>query len=142
MRVPTLRIIEWEMGQPHQNGVSWRKIAITLIGPVVTKVALREIRSWANRGNMVFVKPHKRVQKQGIGLYTYDQSKNTTPFQYLGVLVGGTLVALLGIAFAYAQYQSRVRSTGGLIAAAFLIVVGIFWAHPGAIFWYRRLRKH
>jgi hypothetical protein len=91
---------------------------------------------------MVFVKPHKKAQNQGIGLYTYDQSKNTTPFQHLGLLVVGTLVALLGTVLAYAEYQSPVRSAGGLIGAAFLIVVGIFWAHPGAIFWYRRLRKH
>jgi hypothetical protein len=88
------------------------------------------------------MKPHKTVQKQGIGLYTYEQIKNTTPFQYFGQLVIGSLVALLGIAFAYAEYHSPTRSTGGLIAAAFLIVVGIFWAHTGAIFWYRRLRKH
>ena len=40
------------------------------------------------------------------------------------------------------QDRSSTRSTGGLIAGAFLIVVGIFWAHAGAIFWYRRLRKH
>jgi hypothetical protein len=91
---------------------------------------------------MVFVKPHKTVQKQGVGLYTYEQAKNTTPFQYLGQLVVGTLVALLGIAFAFAEYQSPTRSTGGFIGAGFLTVVGIFWAHAGAIFWYRRLRKH
>ena len=32
MRVPpTLRIIRWEIDQLHQNGVSWCKIAISLI---------------------------------------------------------------------------------------------------------------
>ncbi len=30
---------------------------------------------------MVTVKLPKTAQKQGIGLYTYEQTKNTTPFQ-------------------------------------------------------------
>jgi hypothetical protein len=91
---------------------------------------------------MVFVKPHKKAQKPGIGLYTYEQAKNTTPFQYFAQFVVGALVALLGIMFGYAKYESPTRSTSALITAAVLTVIGIFWAHAGAIFWYRRLRKH
>jgi hypothetical protein len=42
----------------------------------------------------------------------------------------------------YDQYESPARrSTEGLITAAAFIVVGIFIAHAGVIFWYRRLRK-
>ena len=91
---------------------------------------------------MVLVKPTKKTQKPGIGLYTYEQAKNTTPFQYFAQFVLGTLVALLGITFGYAKYESPARSTGALIGPALLTVVGIFWAHAGAIFWWRRLRKH
>jgi hypothetical protein len=29
---------------------------------------------------MVLVQPHKKAQKQGIGLDTYEQEKNSTPF--------------------------------------------------------------
>jgi hypothetical protein len=31
---------------------------------------------------MVLVQPHKKAQKLGIGLYTYEQEKNSTPFAY------------------------------------------------------------
>ena len=91
---------------------------------------------------MVLVKPPKKTQKPGIGLYTYEQAKNATPFQYFAQFVVGTLGALLGIMFGYAKYESPTRSTSALITAAVLTVIAIFWAHAGAIFWYRQLRKH
>ena len=91
---------------------------------------------------MVLVKPPKKTQKPGIGLYTYEQAKNTTPFQYFAQFVVGTLGALPGIMFGYAKYESPTRSTSALITAAGLTVIAIFRAHAGAIFWYRRLRKH
>ncbi len=80
---------------------------------------------------MAPVKP-KTAQKQGIGLWTYEQEKNTTPFQYIAQIVVGSVFALTGIAFGYVRY---------LLAAAAMIVIGIFIAHAGVIFWYRRLRK-
>jgi NhaP-type Na+/H+ or K+/H+ antiporter len=88
------------------------------------------------------VKPYKREQKRGIGLYTYEQAKNTTPFQRFAQVTVGTVFVLLGMMLGYDQYESLARrSTEGLISAAALIVIGIFLAHAGAIFWYRRLRK-
>ena len=90
---------------------------------------------------MVTVKLPKTAQKQGIGLYSYEQTKNTTPFQYFAQIVVGTVVAMLGTMLGYAQYQSPTRSTGGVVTSAVSIVIGIFMAHAGAIFWYRRLRK-
>jgi sulfite exporter TauE/SafE len=87
---------------------------------------------------MVFVKPHKKAQKPGIGLYTYEQEKNSTPFAYIAQIVVGAVLASLGVVLGYAQYESPTRSTGGLVTAAVLIVIGIFLAHARAIFWYRR----
>lgn len=90
----------------------------------------------------VFVKPLKKEQKPGIGLFTDEQVKNTTPFGYFAQTVVGTVFASLGIMLGYDQYESPVRrSTEGLITAAAFIVIGIFIAHAGAIFWYRRLRR-
>ncbi len=87
------------------------------------------------------MKPHKRTSKPGIGLYTPEQEKNTTPFQYFAQIVVGTIVAVSGVVLAYAKYQSPNPHTPGLIAYAALVVIGIFMAHAGIIFWYRRLRK-
>jgi protein-S-isoprenylcysteine O-methyltransferase Ste14 len=88
------------------------------------------------------MKPHKQTSKHGIGLYTYEQAKNTTPFQYFAQIVVGTIVALLGIMVGISQYQSPTRSTGWLVTSAVAIVIGTFMAHAGVIFWYRRLRKN
>jgi hypothetical protein len=68
----------------------------------------------------------KTARKHGIGLYTYEQEKYTTPFQYFAQIVVGTVVASLGIALGYSQYHSATRSTGGLITSGVLIVIGIF----------------
>jgi hypothetical protein len=83
----------------------------------------------------------KKPSKQGIGLYEYWQVKNTTPFQYFALVVVGTIFASLGIVIGYVQYQSPTRSAGWIVASAVGIVTGIFTAHTGVIFWYRRLRK-
>lgn len=88
------------------------------------------------------MKQHKTAQKQGIGLFTYEQEKNATAFDYFAEIVIGTIVVSLGITLGYfLLYQSPTRSTEGLLTSAMLIVIGIFFAHAGAIFWYRRLRK-
>jgi hypothetical protein len=90
----------------------------------------------------VCVKPRKKEQKPGIGLHTHEQEKNATPFGYLVQIVVGAVFTSLGIMLGYDQYESPVRrSPEGLITAAAFIVIGIFIAHAGAIFWYRRLRR-
>ena len=90
---------------------------------------------------MASVKHSRKASKQGIGLFEYWQVRNTTPFQYFAQVVIGTILASLGIAIGYVQYQSPIRSVGWLLTSAAGIVVGVFMAHAGAIFWYRRLRK-
>jgi len=87
------------------------------------------------------VKPRKTAQREGIGLYTYEQEKYVTPFQYFAHIVVGTIVASSGAMLGYAQYQSRTPRTLGFIGSAALVVIGVFQAHAGAIFWYRRLQK-
>jgi len=48
---------------------------------------------------MVLVQPHKKAQKPGIGLYTYELEKNSTPFAYFAQIVVGAVVASLGMVF-------------------------------------------
>jgi hypothetical protein len=67
------------------------------------------------------VKSPKTAQKQGIGLYTYEQEKNTTPFQYFAHIVVGSVFVLVGIAFGYVKY---------LLASAVMIVIGVSWRTP------------
>jgi formate/nitrite transporter FocA (FNT family) len=88
------------------------------------------------------VKSPKTAQKQGIGLYTYEQEKYTTPFQYFVHIVVGGFIASLGIIFGIIQYQSAPQSMWSLAPFAMAILVGAFMAHAGVIFWYRRLRKN
>jgi hypothetical protein len=95
----------------------------------------------SGRGIVASVKHSKKASKQGIGLYEYWQVRNTTPFQYFAQVVVGTIFASLGIVIGYVQYESPIRSAGWLVASVVGIVIGIFMAHAGIIFWYRRLRK-
>lgn len=84
----------------------------------------------------------KTTPKPGIGLYTAEQEKNTTAFDYFAEVVVGAIVASLGVMLGYDQYHSATRrTTEGLLIAAALIVVGIFFAHAGVIFWCRRIRR-
>jgi predicted permease len=91
---------------------------------------------------MMRVKKLKTTQGRGVGLFSHRQERHTTPFQYFAQIVVGMIVISLGAMLGYDQYQSPMRrSTGGILVSAAFIVVGIFWGHAGAIFWYRRLLK-
>jgi uncharacterized membrane protein HdeD (DUF308 family) len=75
---------------------------------------------------------HKPTPKPGIGLYTYEQSENATPFQYAVQIVVGVIFFTLGIvATVAARYVVGIGS----------IVIGVFLAHAGTIFWWKRLKK-
>jgi ABC-type Fe3+ transport system permease subunit len=91
-------------------------------------------------------------ESQGIGLYTREQEKNTTPFQYFGQVVGGGVVFLCGVLLLVAIFDHRSRETAqfgspeshlyGFVVAGAVIALGIFMAHAGVIFWGRRVRRH
>jgi len=89
---------------------------------------------------------------EGIGLFSRKQEKNTTPFDYFAQVVVGTVVLVCGVLYLVIIFDHRSRETiqfgrpephlyGFLVAGAF-IVVGIFMAHAGVIFWSRRARTH
>ncbi len=90
------------------------------------------------------------MNSRGIGLYSYEQEKYTTPFQYLAHLVVGTTIAFLGGMFLYSVHIARsqeIREVGkpgshvwGWIFGSAILLVGIGMGHAGAIFYARRLR--
>ena len=92
----------------------------------------------------------KRIsgERKGIGLYTYEQAKNTTPFQYFGQIVVGTIIASLGGLLLYhtatvrsEKYGSADTHIWGWVGSLVVVVIGLFMAHAGVIFYARRLAR-
>ena len=141
-----VQVVTHWTGQPM---FSWGLIAAGIVCLLSALVPV----SWVNKAtetepqsgsshNMASVKPPKTSQKPGIGLFTYEQEKYTTPFQYFGQIVVGVVVVSLGTMLGCDQFLSLSRrSTGGIVTSAVLIVIGIFFAHAGVIFWFRRILR-
>jgi biotin transporter BioY len=97
------------------------------------------------------MKFRKMEQSKGIGLYNREEEKNTTPFQYFAQIVGGVVVFLCGALYLIIIFGLRHKETVqfgsaephlyGFAIASATIVVGIFIAHAGVIFWGRRFRQ-
>jgi len=91
------------------------------------------------------------TDRKGIGLYTYEQVKNTTAFQYFAQIVVGAIITALGAIVVWHQVVERgeeVRKYGsseinlwGWAVGLGGVLIGLFMAHAGAIFWIRRLVK-
>ena len=98
---------------------------------------------------MSFRHSHKD-EGQGIGLYTHEQVKNNTPFQFFVQIVVGAVVFFSGLLLLVDIFDHRSRETlqsgspephsAAFALAAAVIVIGVFMAHAGVIFWTRRLR--
>jgi hypothetical protein len=92
----------------------------------------------------------RRLLHGGLGLYTYPQIRNTTPFQLVAQIVVGLFVALMGALLFWGVWRTRIEEIsnygsanshlGGFTLAAAVILIGVFWAHPGIIFYLRKLR--
>jgi len=101
------------------------------------------------RGVILQTGKRRQRRKQGIGLYTYEQAKNTTAFQYFAQMVIGAIVAAMGLLLLLCRIivlQDEVRShrpSGGhvwnWVCTIALIIVGVFMGHAGAIFYGRRV---
>jgi undecaprenyl pyrophosphate phosphatase UppP len=81
-----------------------------------------------------------RASQKGVGLYTYQQEKNTTPFQYLTQIVVGTIFALMGGLILFHQITANAWHVWGWVGGLAVIVMGVFMAHAGVIFYYRQMR--
>jgi len=91
-------------------------------------------------------------ERKGIGLYSHEQAKNTTAFQYLAQIVVGTIIASLGGLLLFhrmtvsseemiRKYGSAQTSIWGWVGSLAVVVIGMFMAHAGVIFYARRIVK-
>jgi len=88
-------------------------------------------------------------KRRGIGLYTYEQAKNTTPFQYFAQIVVGTIVAATGALLLYhvvtvrtdeiQVYGSAEAHIWGWLSGLAVVLIGLFMAHAGVIYHGRRI---
>jgi hypothetical protein len=89
------------------------------------------------------------VQKRGIGIYSYNQIKNTRPIGRIGAMFVGGIYALVGVGIIVRLFTLRraeVRVWGspephwvGFVFGICLVCIGAFLAHVGVIYW-RKLR--
>ena len=96
-----------------------------------------------------FLRPRHRGGRKGFGLYSYGQTKAETSFTFFGVIVVGVVFfvgGLLQLAVVisvrskelqqYGQAESHFLAFGSAIS---MLVMGSFIAHPGVIYWARRI---
>jgi hypothetical protein len=89
--------------------------------------------------------------RRGIGLYTYEQARNTTPFQYFAQIVVGIIFVLVGGLLVYhvpTLRREEIRKFGSAeahvwdwITSLAVVAIGVFMAHAGVIFYARRMSK-
>lgn len=94
----------------------------------------------------------RKLLRGGLGLYTYPQIRSTTPVQCVAVIVVGTIVFLAGVmlflsvwkvrAEEILAYGSSTSHAGGFAVSVAMLIIGIFWTHPGVIFFWRRFKLH
>jgi hypothetical protein len=90
-----------------------------------------------------------RTDRKGIGLYTYEQTKNITAFQYFAQLIIGAIIVVVGGMLLYRvfidraeesrRYQSAETHVWPLAAALAIVGIGLFMAHAGVIFYARKI---
>jgi len=91
----------------------------------------------------------KRDGREGVGLYTYEQVKGTTSFQYFAQIVVGAVFSGAGGMLLYRQFEvhrqeAKMFGTAeghlwGWVASFALVAIGIFMAHAGLIVYGRRV---
>ena len=82
-------------------------------------------------------------------MYTYEQAKNTTPFQYFAQVVVGMIVAASGALLVYhvvtvrseefRVYGSADSHFWGWLSGLAVVLIGLFMAHAGLIYHGRRI---
>jgi len=106
----------------------------------------------AERKVVLKERERRRLLRGGIGLYTYAQERNTTPFQFAAQIVVGAIVFIVGLILFSSIWEIRVREisdygsstshAGGFAASAAMLLIGIFMAHAGVIFYWKRFKSH
>lgn len=99
----------------------------------------------AERNAVLKERERRRLLRKGVGLYTYEQERNTTPFQLAAQIVVGAVLLITGLILFFAVWSVRAREIsdygtatshlGGFAASAAIVLIGIFFAHAGVIFY-------
>lgn len=102
----------------------------------------------SDRASVLQERDRQRLLKRGIGLYTYQQVRNTTRFQFVAQIVVGAILVFAGFLFVYAVREKRLQDLstygsagshwGGLCFGFGMMLYGVFLAHPGIIFCWRK----
>lgn len=77
-----------------------------------------------------------------LGLFSWRQVRNETPFTFLAEIIVGCIFLACGIVlckFSYDSWHEETRLIGLGLFGIGLALTGIFQAHAGVIFWFRRL---
>jgi len=108
--------------------------------------------SAADRDAFLKERERRRLLRGGLGLYAYEQERNTTPFQVAAQVVVGAVVIFTGLILLSSIWQIRARERSiygsaeshfGAFASAFVtMLVAVFMAHAGVIFYWKRFRSH
>lgn len=82
---------------------------------------------------------------RNIGLFTWRQVRNETPFTFLAEILIGLVLIGCGVMLCILSYDSW-KDSGSFVGPGLfglgLILTGIFQSHAGVIFWVRQvLRK-
>jgi hypothetical protein len=83
------------------------------------------------------MKPSDR--QRGYGLFAAFKRDSTTALQYFVCVVIGLSMLLLGVEMIWLRIHRGPDPLWGVFDAVVIIVAGIFVAHAGAIFWFKRL---
>jgi hypothetical protein len=93
-----------------------------------------------------------KEKRRGIGVYSYQQTKYSTPFGLFVVIVVGIVFCALGGARLATVLQARHTEflalgsadphVWGFVYSVSTIGFGVFLAHAGVIYWVRRLTAH
>src|SRR5271155_5398118 len=101
----------------------------------------------AERKVVLKERERRKLLRPDLGLYTYAQNRNTTPFQFAAGVVVGAVVFLVGLILLPSIWEIRAREIsaygsasshlGGFTASAAMLLIGLFMAHAGVIFYWR-----
>ena len=104
------------------------------------------------RQSVLRERDHRRLVRGGLGLYNHEQCQNTTAFQFYGQIVVGAIVSALGLFLVWGVWKTRLQEIseygradshyGSFLFSFAVLVIGMFMAHPGVIYCWRKLTAH
>src|SRR5579864_9373864 len=80
-----------------------------------------------------------KESQRGLGLFRIFKKDTTTPLQYLAAVVIGTSTLALAVEMIWLNQHKGPDRLWSLPDAIVLLLLGLFIAHPGIIYWFRRI---